>query len=352
MLVSKFRVALSGDFLMTDGSAAFPDFDLEPLRSDPRIEIGYVNAINGIIPPAELETYDALILFAYQMRRSSLPADRRLGLVARLGVGYDSVDVEALADEGVATVITPGGVARPVAVGILTLILNLAGKAFIKDELARRGAQGFAERSKHMGSGLTGKTVGSIGLGNIAAEMARIMRPLEFRFLAHDPFVSSQLASELGVELVSLETLFRESDFVTVNCPLTLQTRGLVNAERLAMMKQTAFLINTARGPIVDQRALTAALQSGRISGAGLDVFDPEPPAADDPLLSLDDVVLAPHSIAMTDELFARCGALDIEAVFDVMHGREPIGIVDRRVTGHPEWKRRLDRNRKRFGDG
>jgi phosphoglycerate dehydrogenase-like enzyme len=337
---------------MTDGSAAFPDFDLEPLRSDPRIDIGYVSAINGIVPPAELETYDALILFAYQMRRSSLPAERRLGLVARLGVGYDSVDVEALADEGVATVITPGGVARPVAVGILTLILNLAGKVFIKDELARRGPQGFAERSKHMGSGLTGKTVGSIGLGNIAAEMVRIMRPLGFRFLAHDPFVSSQSASELAVELVSLETVFRESDFVTVNCPLTSQTHGLVNAERLAMMKPTAFLINTARGPIVDQRALTAAIQSGRISGAGLDVFDPEPPAADDPLLSLDNVVLAPHSIAMTDELFARCGAHDIEAVFDVMHGREPIGIVDRRVTEHPEWKRRLDRNRKQFGDG
>jgi phosphoglycerate dehydrogenase-like enzyme len=151
---------------------------------------------------------------------------------------------------------------------------------------------------------------------------------------------------------VSLETVFRESDFVTVTCPLTPATRGLVNAERLAMMRPTAFLINTARGPIVDQKALTAALQSGRIAGAGIDVFDPEPPAPDDSLLSLENVILAPHSIAMTDELFARCGALDIEAVLDVMHGREPKGIVQRRAIEHPEWRRRLDQNRRRFGDG
>lgn len=347
----EFRVALSGDFLTPDGSAAFPDFDLEPLHADPRIEIGYVAAENGIIPASALADFDALILFAYQMRRSSLPASRRLGVVARLGVGYDSVDVEALANEGVATIITPGGVARPVAVGILGFILTLAGKVFIKDGLARQGPQGFAERSKHMGLGLTGRTVGSIGFGNIAAEMVRIMRPLQFRFIAHDPFVSRQSASELGVELVGLETVFRESDFVTVNCPLTPETRRLVDAERLAMMKPTAFLINTARGAIVDPTALTAALQSGRIAGAGLDVFDPEPPAAGDPLLSLRNVVLAPHCIAMTDELFARCGALDIEAVLDVMHGREPTGIVDRRVTTHPEWQRRLDQNRKRFGE-
>jgi D-3-phosphoglycerate dehydrogenase len=116
-------------------------------------------------------------------------------------------------------------------------------------------------------------------------------------------------------------------------------------------MKPTAYLINTARGPIVDQKALTAALVAGRIAGAGIDVFDPEPPGADDPLLALDNVILAPHGVAMTNELFANCGALDIEAVIDVMHGREPQGIVQRRATAHAEWRRRLDANRARFGD-
>jgi D-3-phosphoglycerate dehydrogenase len=348
--VTKFRVALSADFLKPDGSAAFPDFDLSPLTSDPRIELDYVAAEGGVLSAAALEGYDALILFAFQMRRSSLPPDRRLAIVARFGVGYDSVDVEGLADVGVATVITPAGVARPVAVGILTFVLTLAGKILAKDRLARQGAAGFARHADHTGVGLKGKTLGTIGLGNIGAEMVRIMRPLGLDFIAHDPNVSEASARELGVRLVNLETVFRESDIVTVNCPLSPSTRGLVDAERLAMMRPTAFLINTARGPIVDQKALTEVLMAGRIAGAGIDVFDPEPPSGNDPLLTLDNVVLAPHNLAMTDELIANCGALDIEAVLDVMHGREPQGIVQRRVTEHPEWRRRLMENRARFG--
>jgi D-3-phosphoglycerate dehydrogenase len=259
--------------------------------------------------------------------------------------------VEDLADEGVATVITPGGVARPVAVGILTFVLALTGKILAKDRLARQGAAGFAQRAAHMGVGLTGKTLGSIGLGNIGGEMVRIMRPLGLDFIAHDPNVNEALAREFGVRLVSLETVFRESDIVTVNCPLSPATRGLVNAERLALMKPSAYLINTARGPIVDQKALTEVLRAGRIAGAGIDVFDPEPPNADDPLLALDNVILAPHGVAMTDELFANCGALDVRAVRDVMHGREPQGIVQRRAIEHAQWRRRLDANRARFGD-
>jgi phosphoglycerate dehydrogenase-like enzyme len=349
--VTKFRVALSADFLKSDGSPACPDLDLTPLRSHPGIELGYVPAKDDVIPASALEDYDALILFAFQMRQQSLPKSRRLGVVARFGVGYDSVDVEALADEGVATVITPGGVARPVAVGILTFVLTLAGKILAKDRLTRIGPTGFAEGAATIGLGLVGRTLGTVGLGNIGAEMVRIMCPLGLNFIAHDPYVSDASARELGVTLVSLETVLRESDIVTINCPLTPGTRGLINAERLALMKPSAYLINTARGPIVDQKALTEALRSGRIAGAGLDVFDPEPPRANDELLGLETVVLAPHSVAMTNELIAACGALDIKAVLDVMHGREPQGIVQRRVTEHAGWRRRLEANRARFGD-
>jgi phosphoglycerate dehydrogenase-like enzyme len=349
--LTPFRVALSADFLKPDGSLVFADFDLTPLRADLRIEIGYVPAVDDIIPARALEEYDALILFAYQMPRASLPASRRLSIVARFGVGYDSVDVESLADEGVATVITPSGVARPVAVAILALLLALANKVMAKDRLARRGAAGFSDPSAPIGTGLTGKRLGTIGLGNIGAEMVRIMQPLGLDFIAHDPNVTEAAARELGVRLVDLDTVFRECDIVTVNCPLTPATRGLVSEARLALMKPTAFLINTARGPIVDQRALTEALVQKRIAGAGLDVFNPEPPCADDRLLQLDNVVLAPHSLALTDELIARCGALNIEAVLDVMHGREPKAIVQRRVTTHPEWQHRLAANRARFGE-
>ena len=175
--------------------------------------------------------------------------------------------------------------------------------------------------------------MGTIGLGNIGSEMVRIMRPLGLTFIAYDPNVEEARARDLGVNLVDLETVFCASDILTINCPLTNSTRGLVNAEGLAMMKPTAFLINTARGAIVDQGALTEALVARRIAGAGLDVFDPEPPRSDDPLFGLDTVVLAPHSVAMTDELISQCGALAIEAVLDVMHGREPQGIVSRRAV-------------------
>lgn len=348
--MSRYRVALSADFLKSDGSHAFPEWDLTPLTDDPRIEMGYVDAQGGVMSSAGLAGYDALILFAHRMERASLPVDGRLGVVARLGVGYDFVDVEGLADEGVATVITPGGVANPVAAGILALVLALTTKLLAKDRQARQGVAGFARRSAHMGVGLVGKTLGSIGLGNIGAEMVRLMRPLGLSFIAHDPHLPEAAARELGVRLVALDEVFRASDVVTVNCPLNNSTRGLVDARRLALMKPTAYLVNTARGPIVDQAALTAALQAGRIAGAGLDVFEFEPPRDDEPLLALDNVVLAPHSIAMTDQLFARCGALDIEAVIDVMHGREPKAIVQRRVTMHPAWTARLAANRARFG--
>ena len=202
---------------------------------------------------------------------------------------------------GIGVTITPDGVRRPVAVSILTFVLALAGNLFVKDGLAREGAAGFARRSDHMGVGLIGRTLGSIGLGNIGAEMFRMFAPLGMRFIAHDPYVSEADAAVLGITLVDLDRLFRGSDFLAVNLPLTPETEKLVDARRLAMMKPSAYLINTSRGPIVDPAALVAALSDGTIAGAGIDVFDPEPPSPDDPLLGLDNVIVTPHALCWTD---------------------------------------------------
>jgi D-3-phosphoglycerate dehydrogenase len=201
-----------------------------------------------------------------------------------------------------------------------------------------------------MGVGIVGRTLGSVGIGNIGAEMFRLAKPFDMKFVAHDPFADRKVADSLGVTLVDLETVFREADFVTVNCPLMPETTHLVNAERLALMKPTAYLINTARGPIVDQKALTKVLQERRIAGAGLDVLDPEPPAADDPILKLDNVILAPHALCWTDQCFAGIGASDVKAVLDVMHGRAPGGIVNKQVVSTPAWRKRLEEYRTRFG--
>jgi phosphoglycerate dehydrogenase-like enzyme len=168
------------------------------------------------------------------------------------------------------------------------------------------------------------------------------------KLIAHDPYADSKLADELGVELVGLEDVFRRSDIVSVSCPLTPETRHLVNAERLALMKPTSYFINTARGPIVDQKALTKALEGRRIAGAGLDVLETEPPDDKDPILKLDNVVFAPHALCWTDQCFAGNGAADVRAVLDVQHGREPRVVVNRQVLETETWKKRLLEFRKR----
>jgi phosphoglycerate dehydrogenase-like enzyme len=348
-MVEKFRVALSGDFKKADGSPTFPDFDVEPLRTAPGVEVAYVDASNPIRAD-QVADFDALILLIPRFARESVHPNGRLSVVARFGVGYDNVDVPACTDAGIALVITPDGVRRPVAVSIITLMLALTGKLLIKDRLTRGGPDTFNKRADHMGVGLVGRTLGSIGIGNIGAELFRLARPFDMRFIAHDPFADKAVAVELGIELVGLEDLFRRADVLTVNCPLTPETRHLVNAERLALMKPTAYLINTARGPIIDQKALTRVLAERRIAGAGLDVLEAEPPAADDPILKLDNVILAPHALCWTDQCFSGNGGADVKAVLDIQHGRVPRGIVNRAVLDQPRFKARLDRYRSRFG--
>jgi phosphoglycerate dehydrogenase-like enzyme len=309
-----YRVALSGDFRKPDGSPVFPDFDLTPLKQAPNVEMAYLEPINPLRAD-QLADFDALILLGHRFARESVPANGRLSVVARFGVGYDTVDVEACTNAGIALVITPDGIRRPVAVSIITLILALTGKLMVKDQLTREGPAGF-----------------------------------DMKLIAHDPFADPKLARELGVDLVGLEDVFRRADIVSISCPLSPETFHLVNAERLVLMKPTAYFINTARGPIVDQKALTKVLQERRIAGAGLDVLEQEPPDPDDPILKLDNVILAPHALCWTDQCFAGNGAADVRAVLDVQHGREPRLVVNKAVLATEAWKKRMADFRARYG--
>ncbi len=348
--MERYRVALSADFQKSDGSSAFPSFDLSPLDADPHIEWAYVPLVDGRIPAEDMAGFDALILLAGRFDADSLPGDGRLSLVARFGVGYDNVDVAACSASDVAVVITPSGVRRPVAVAILTFILALSGRLLIKDRLTRSGPDGWAQRGAHMGQGLVGLTLGSIGIGNIGAEMFKLAAPLGMNFIGHDPYTDPAVAGDIDVELVPIDQVFRNADFVCINCPLTDETEGLVDADKIALMKPTAFLINTARGPIVDQAALTDALAAKRIAGAGLDVFANEPSSADDPLFSLDNVIVSPHAICWTDQCFAGIGAADIQAAKAVLAGDIPEGIVNRDITANEHWLSKLAGYRDRFG--
>lgn len=348
-MAAPFRVAISGDFRKADGSPTYPDFDLEPLRTAPGVEMQFLDVANPL-RAEQLEDFDALILLTHRFDAGSVPKSGRLAVVARFGVGYDTVDVEACTKAGIALVITPDGVRRPVAVSIITLMLALTGKLMVKDRLTRQAADGFAKRSDHMGVGLVGRTMGSLGIGNIGAELFRLLKPFDMKFIAHDPFADKAIAAGLGIELVGLEDVFRRADIVSVSCPLTPQTHHLVNAERIGLMKPTAYLINTARGPIVDQKAITAALQERRIAGAGLDVLEQEPPDPDDPILKLDNVILSPHALCWTDQCFAGNGAADVAAVLEVQHGRVPRGVVNRAVLESERWRGRLAAYRESSG--
>jgi len=345
----KFRVGLSADFRNADGSPTFRDFDLAPLIDDPRVEMLFLEP-ESVLSSRQLEDIDALILLAHRFDRNSVPKSGRLGVIARFGVGYDTVDVKACTDSGIALVITPESVRRPVAVSIITLMLALTGKLTIKEKLTRAGAEGFAQRGAHMGVGLVERTFGSLGAGNIGAETLRLAKPFDMKLIAHDPFADADLMASIGVELVGIEDLFRRSDILSVSCPLTEATKHIVNAEMLALMKPTSYLINTARGPVVDQKALTKMLQERRIAGAGLDVLEQEPPDLSDPILALDNVILTPHALCWTDQCFAHQGALDIRAVLEYCDGRDPTGtIVNRSVLESTSWQERISALRARL---
>lgn len=343
-MTARFRVAFSGDFRTADGGFAYPMIDLSPLMADPRIEIGHVAPVEGRMRADDLAEYDALVLLAPRFDRASIPGNGRLALVARLGVGYDTVDVPALTEAGIALVTTPDGVRRPVAVSVVTFLLALSQHLLLKDRLTRGGPTGWAQRSRFMGIGLVGRTFGQLGIGNIGAEVIRLLAPFGMRLIAHDPFVDPAAAAALGVTLVDEETLFRESDFLSVCVPLSPATHHFVDARRLALMKPTAFLINTARGPIVDEAALIAALRAGRLAGAGLDVFETEPSPADNPLFSMENVIVSPHALCWTDQCFAGNGAVDVAACLAVMRGEVPGGLLNREVADHPAFRERLAR--------
>jgi len=346
--MDKFHVGLSGDFYRADGSPCFPEFDLSPIEERLDLELSILEP-GPNITAAQTETLDALILLLPRVTAESFHPNGRLALIARFGVGYDNVDVAACSAHDVALAITPDGVRRPVAVSIITLMLALTSRLFVKDRLARRGPEGWAEKTRHNGLGLVGRTLGSLGIGNIGAELFRLAKPFDMAFVAHDPYADAPLAGELGVELVGLDELFKRADVLCINCPLSDTTRHLVNAERIALMKPSAYLINTARGPIVDQAALTKALAEGRLAGAGLDVFEQEPLDADDPLLAFDNVITTPHALCWTDQIFSGNGASDVRAVLRVMEGKAPDALVNRAICDSEGWRAKLRSYRRRF---
>ena len=323
----KFRVGLTRDLLSVNGEPSFGRGPLSLLDNEPRIQWEFLPETLSEITPDVMARYDGLYVNSPSVGAASVArADCRARIVSRHGVGYDSVDVRAMAAKGVVVTNTPVAVRRPVAVAALTFIFALAGKLVTKDRLTRAGR--WHERTSHMGQGLTTRTLGVIGGGGIGRELLALARPFGWRMQVADPYVDPAAMSALGAERVPLEQMLRESDFVVATVLLNQQTHHLMNAARFAQMKRSAYFINLSRGPIVDEPALIDALRNGTIAGAGLDVFEQEPVAPDNPLLKMDTVLVTPHALCWTDECFDAIAREGLGCMVDFANGRTPKSVV------------------------
>jgi phosphoglycerate dehydrogenase-like enzyme len=330
-----FTVGVTSDILDAKGEPVFGREPLQALDAAKGLEwewlpkgIREITAVHGA-------SYDALYVNSPRVPAAAVQGkDLRLKIVSRHGVGYDSVDVPAMTAAGVLVCNTPNAMPRPVATMALTLVLALAHRLMAKDRITRQGR--WNERVEHMGMGLTGRTLGVVGAGRIGKELLRLAKMFDLRLLAADPYAEALELSYIGAQKVPLEQLMAASDFVVVTALLNDETRHLVDGAQLARMKPTAYLINVARGPVVDEKALYEVLSKNKIAGAGLDVFEEEPTPAGNPMLKLDNVIVSPHSLCWTDELFANIARTAIGAVLAVHAGHKPPFVVDPAALAHP----------------
>jgi D-3-phosphoglycerate dehydrogenase len=348
--MQKLRVAFTHVFFRADGTPAWPDYDIRTLKEHGRIEIKVLPHA-AALKAGDLADVDVLVTSTGETKvgRDSLTESNRLALIARAGAGYDDVDIAACTAAGIAVAIASEAVRRPTAVATVTLILAITTRLFQKHQVTLAGPRDWSRLSELRSLDLEGRTLGLIGFGSIGSEVARLMAPFGMHIIAHDPVVAAHDAARLGVRLVDLETLLRQSDVVSLHVTLNEGSRHLVNAERLRLMKPSAFLINASRGKVVDQTALTECLRSRSIAGAALDVLDEEPPAANDPLLKLDNVMLSAHALAWTDRLDGRLAATNTRAILALMEGREPAGVVNPEVLKSAAWRQKLERLRALF---
>ena len=264
--------------------------------------------------------------------------------VVRLGIGVDNIDLEAATDLGIVVGNVPDFCSDEVAEHSLGLILAVTRKIALADRKSRHGewVTGMDAILRPMRR-LSGQTLGLIGLGKIGRSLARKAKGLGLNVIAHDPHISSETAQAAGVPLMSLEALLPQTDILSLHVPVTAETKGLLNARTLALLKPGAILINTARGPVVDEGALSVALASGRLAGAGLDVLQQEPLRLPHPLTELENVVFTCHYASLSEESYAIMRQQVSEQTVQILRGEFPLHLVNVRVRDVPQCRLRRD---------
>lgn len=265
-------------------------------------------------------------------------------LVSATGAGFDTVNVKDCTAAGIAVVNQSGGNREAVAEHVIALMISLSKRIGETDRVMRRDQR--MDRNLYMGHDILGKTLGIVGIGNVGSRIAELARGMfAMRVLAYDPYLDAAAIAAKGAQKVELDELLRSVDFVSINCPLSDETRGMIGAAQYALMQKHAFFITTARGSIHDEAALAQALAEKGIAGAGLDVWAKEPPETDHPLLAFDNVIVSPHSAGVTAEARATMGRIAAEQILDMLDGKRPPRLLNPEV-----WPRFCRRFEETFG--
>lgn len=272
---------------------------------------------------------DGYIAGLDEVDASVINAADRLRVIARYGVGTDRVDITQATIRGIVVTNTPGTNSGAVAELTIAFILSLARNLITANDAVRQGEWPALD-----GIGIRGKTIGIIGFGAVGRELARRLTGFGCRLIAFDPLIGAEIAEEYGVRVVPLEVLLSDADFVSLHAPATESTVGMVDRDFLERMKEGAFLINTARGELVDEAALIRALKTGKVKGAALDCFSQEPPDKNSLLLKLPNVIVTPHIAAHTDEAVNQMGWAALENCLAALRGERPLHIVNPEALG------------------
>ncbi len=260
----------------------------------------------------------------------------RLRIIARAGIGVDRIDLDAATQRGIMVVNTPDGPTESTAEHTIALMLNLCKRVSFTDRILRSGQSFPSLTEVTPGFEVFGAVLGLIGLGRIGSRVAAIAQVLGMKVLAFDPFTTPERAGALGVELVpTLETLLPHAQVVSLHCPSTPQTYHIINVETLKLMLQGSYLINAARGALIDEAALLEALRSGHLAGAALDVYDPEPPMKDNPLFTLPNTICTPHIASYTGASVLRMEVMVCEQIVSALRGERPTNLVNTDVSSH-----------------
>jgi D-3-phosphoglycerate dehydrogenase / 2-oxoglutarate reductase len=300
--------------------------------------------IAGIL--AAIGDCDALVVRNTKITRQIMEAAHKLVAIGRHGVGYDTIDIAAATDLRIPVVYTPAANTESVAEIAVGFIIGL-GRKIIRAHTAMQSEEllsdsvtlsVMAQRSGLVNFDLAGKTLGVIGVGRIGSSVSKKMiAAFNMKVLGYDPYVDAKTLAGYGVQKMDgLEEMLPLCDFVTLHCPGGAETRHMINARTLALMRPEAYLINTARGTVVDETALVQALQRKQIAGAAMDVYDPEPPRPGNPLLHMENVIVTPHFCAMTAESLYNMGTSVAQGVLDVLEGKRPQYLVNPEI-----WEKR-----------